>query len=173
MLARIAAIALNTYREAVRARVLFGLLGAALATTLYSLVVATLSLHQEERVVSDVGAASISLYAIIVATLFSSFSSPFLTAVFTFGVFLAGRSADTMARMPVAVFGEEVHDFFAVIARIIPNLHVYVPARPLLLGQVPSSPVWSFVALAAAHALFYATVLLTLSALVLRKRDFQ
>ncbi len=67
MLARIAAVALNAYREAVRARVLYGLLGVALATTAYSLVVATLSLHQEIRVVADLGAASISLYAVLVA----------------------------------------------------------------------------------------------------------
>ena len=32
MLARIAAIALNSYREAVRARILYGILGIALAT---------------------------------------------------------------------------------------------------------------------------------------------
>src|SRR5579871_6446403 len=67
MLGRIAAIALNAYREAVRARVLYGILGIALATTLYSVVVGTLSLHQETRVVADLGSASISLYAIVVA----------------------------------------------------------------------------------------------------------
>ena len=67
MLARIAAVALNAYREHVRARVLYGLLALALATTAYSLVVGTLSLHQETRVVSDLGAASISLYAVFVA----------------------------------------------------------------------------------------------------------
>src|SRR4051812_19622129 len=67
MLMRIAAIALNAYREAVRARILYGLLGLALATCGYSLVVATLSLHQEARVVANVGAASISLYAVLVA----------------------------------------------------------------------------------------------------------
>ena len=32
-----------------------------------------------------------------VALLFSAFSSPFLTAVFTFGVFIVGRSARTLA----------------------------------------------------------------------------
>src|SRR5271156_1797281 len=67
MLARVLAIAMNTYREAVRARVLYGLFAVALATALYSLVVATLSLHQETRVVADLGAASISLYAVLVA----------------------------------------------------------------------------------------------------------
>jgi Cu-processing system permease protein len=310
MLARIAAVALNAYREAVRARILYGLLGIALATTAYSLVVATLSLHQEIRVVADLGAASISLYAVLVAivlgatslhdelerktifpiltrrlrrheyllgkylgalatlgvfvaidggavlgilaleggnaasqvatatavllallgvlllkirdgrvyvlvpwsavlfvtmavlcehvpdqrrmvvasalltlsevaiisavaTLFASFSSPFLTAIFTLGTFFVGRSADTLANLPAKLFGPEIHAAGAAIARVFPNLQVYVPARTLLLGQLPDTPVWGFVATAAIHALFYATFLLTLSALVFRKRDFQ
>jgi ABC-type transport system involved in multi-copper enzyme maturation permease subunit len=310
MLARIAAIALNAYREAVRARVLYGLLGVALATTAYSLVVATLSLHQETRVIADLGAASISLYAVVVAivlgatslhrelelktifpiltrrlyrheyllgkylgtvatlavfvaidggavlavlaleggdaavpvsvaagvllallgialyrakrsrvhvllpwsvllfvvmallcgkapderrmviasslltisevaivtaiaTLFASFSSPFLTAILTLLLFAIGRSADSLAHLPTRLFGEGLHFFGAALARIVPNLDVYVPARTLLMGQVPNTPVWPFVATAAIHAVFYATILLTASALIFRKRDFQ
>jgi ABC-type transport system involved in multi-copper enzyme maturation permease subunit len=310
MLARIGAVAFNAYREAVRARVLYGLLGVALATTAYSLVVGTLSLHQETRVVADLGAASISLYAVAVAvvlgatslhrelelktlfpiltrrlrrheylvgkylgavatlgvfvaidaaavlailageggaslpvlggavagllavlglalwragrarvyvlmpwsivalvttaliaapvpnerrmvlasaaltlcevgivsaiaTLFSSFSSPFLTALFTLGVFALGRSADGLAHIPPRSFGETVHSVCAGIAHVVPNLHVYVPARSLLLGEVPEAPVWPFVLSAAEQALFYSALLLTVSALVFRKRDFQ
>ena len=307
---RIAAIALNAYREAVRARILYGLLGLALATCAYSLVVATLSLHQEARVIANVGAASISIYAVLVAivlgatslhrelelktifpiltrqlrrheyligkylgmlatlavfvaidaavvlgilavetgqkpwlvsatasllgailavslvrakhtrvfvaipwsfallasmallsapaggerqlvlasaaltlcevavvaavaTLFASFSSPFLTAIFTLGVFLVGRSADLLANLPARVFGQLLHDIGHALATVVPNLHIYVPERPLLLGQVSGSPVWPFVGVAALHAISYATILLTLGALVFRKRDFQ
>jgi Cu-processing system permease protein len=310
MVARIVAVALNAYREAVRARVLYGLLGVALATTAYSLVVGTLSLHQEIRVVADLGAASISLYSVAVAIvlgatslhdelerktifpiltrrlrrheyllgkyagalatlgvfiaidggavlatlaletgkatnqiiaaatfflavlgallfklremrvyvllpwslalfvtmaflcehapderrmviasvlltlcevaiisaiagLFASFSSPFLTAIFTLCFFLVGRSADTMASLPPKLFGPEIHAIGAGLARVVPNLQTYVPARSLLLGQVPHMPVWPFVATAAIHAVFYATFLLTLSAVIFRKRDFQ
>ncbi len=108
-----------------------------------------------------------------VASFFASFSSPFLTAIFTLAVFLIGRSADTMANLPTKIFGEEAHAIFAGAARIVPNLQVYVPARSLLLGQVPDVSLWSFVATGAIHALFYATFLLTLSALIFRKRDFQ
>ena len=62
MLARILALATNAYREAVRARVLYGLFALALATCAYAVVVAGLSIDQQERVVSDVGVASMSLY---------------------------------------------------------------------------------------------------------------
>jgi Cu-processing system permease protein len=311
VLARILVIALNTYREAVRARVLYGLLAVALGTAAYSLVVGTLSLHQESRVVADIGAASISLYAVLVAivlgatslhrelelktifpiltrrlhrheylvgkylgtlatlsafvaidgaavlailatqskqassglvggvalgflaalgvglwrakhtrvfvllpwswalfvamffisapagpdrqyvvasavltmcevgivtavaTFFASFSSPFLTAIFTLGVWLVGRSADTLGNLPVRVFGEGLQSLGKILSRVFPNLQAYVPPRPLLLGEIADVPAWRFVGSAATNALFYAALLLTVSALIFRKRDFQ
>jgi ABC-type transport system involved in multi-copper enzyme maturation permease subunit len=309
MLARVSVIALNTYREAVRARILFGLFALALATTGYSLVVGAYTAGNQLRVVSDLGAAAISLYAIIVAvvlgatslyrelelktlfpilarplsrgeylagkylgtllvllvfvtantgvallaisviagrglglvlglalgslallggvayrarrsvtylpiawaawvglaggllasgapddrrvliglglltvcevaivaglaTLFSAFSSPFLTAVFTFGLFLTGRSADTLARLPVKVFGSFIHDLGAALSRVVPNLMLYVPQRSLLTGEAAGVSLWSYVGEAALHALAWALVLLALASVIFRRRDF-
>ena len=310
MFGRVSAIAMNTYREAVRARVLFGLLALALATSGYSLVIAAMSLRQETRIVADIGSASMSLYAVLVAVIlgatslyrelelktifpvltrrlrrheyvvgkylgilatllvfiaidgaavltimaiqsgkhigltaglgagmllalglllwratysrvfvvlpwsialflvmmllcdgaaderqvvvvsalltlaevvivgaiamvFSSFSSPFLTAVFTAWLFMIGRSADTLANIPERVFGSTIRLVGLVLAKVVPNLNVYVPARPLLLGQVAAVPIWGYVARAWMNSLFYAALLLTLSAIIFRKRDFQ
>ena len=64
---RVWTIALNTYREAVRARILHGLFALALATTGYSLVVGQYTARNALRVVSDLGAAAVSLYAVVVA----------------------------------------------------------------------------------------------------------
>jgi Cu-processing system permease protein len=309
MPARVLAIALNTYREAVRARLLLGVFAMGLATCAYSVVVASLSLHNELRVVADLGAASLSLYAVLVAivlgstslyreleyktifpilsrpirrweylvgkylgtlitiavfvaietaavlallaiesgqsawkvtaavatmlgvlgvmlvrarhtrvfvaipwalafavtgwltatlaaeerqlvaasavlaiceggivaavaTLFASFSSPFLTATFTGMVFVIGRSADTLGHLPKKLFGPTVGTAGRALARIFPNLHVYVPARALLLGQVVDHPVWRYVGTAALHATFYAAAVLGVAALAFRKRDF-
>jgi hypothetical protein len=55
----------------------------------------------------------------------------------------------------------------------VPNLNVYVPARPLLLGQVAEEIPGIYVARASSNALFYACILLALSAVIFRKRDFQ
>src|ERR1044071_2963213 len=66
---RVAAIALNTYREAVRARILLGLSALALSTALYSIAVGEFALKNAPRVVADLGAASISLYAILAAVI--------------------------------------------------------------------------------------------------------
>lgn len=309
VLVRIGAIAFNTYREAVRARLLLGVFALAAATSVYSLVVGVLSLHNEARVVADLGAASISLYSVVVAivlgstslyrelehktvfpilsrsirrweylvgkylgilltvsvfvvfdvtivlaltaleagqslvkvaaagavllvvlalvllrawrsavvafipwgvaaaltawvlaapayelrqlvtasaclsifeiaivagiaTLFASFSSPFLTATFTAMVFLIGRSADTLAHLPKRQFGAAASAGARVLARIVPNLHTYVPARPLLLGESTQSSVWGYVAMAGLQAVSYAAVLLVISAIAFRRRDF-
>ena len=310
MFGRVFAIAMNTYREAVRARVLLVLLGLALATSMYSLVIAAMSVRQENRVVADIGAASMSLYAVFVsvvlgatslhrelelktifpiltrrlrrheyvvgkylgifatllafvaidaavvllimavqstehlggtlgvagallavlvvllvrakysrvfvvlpwslalvlamalcangaggerqivivsailtlgevaivgaiAMVFSSFSSPGLTATFTAWVFLIGRSSDTLSNLPARSFGEGVRTAGKVLSHIVPNLIAYVPPRPLMLGEVASTPVWPYVASAWLNAVLYAAVLLALSALVFRRRDFQ
>ncbi|HXK20550.1 MAG TPA: ABC transporter permease subunit [Polyangiaceae bacterium] len=309
MLARVLVIALNTYREAVRARILHGLFALALATTGYSLVVGAYTAKNQLRVVSDLGAAAVSLYAIIVAvvlgatslyrelelktlfpilarpvsrteylagkyfgtlllllvfvaantgivlmaisaiagrglstvfglglgsalglaavgyfvrrsitylpiawaaflavvgvalssgapddrrvliglavltmcevgivagiaTLFSSFSSPFLTAVFTFGVFLIGRSADTLARLPVRVFGQLIHDLSAGASRVAPNLMLYVPPRSLLTGEASGVALWSYIGSAALHAGCWSLLLLALASMIFRRRDF-
>jgi Cu-processing system permease protein len=309
MLARVSVIALNTYREAVRARILYGLFGLALATTGYSLVVGAYTAKNQLRVVSDLGAAAVSIYAIIVAvvlgatslyrelelktlfpilarpisrteylvgkylgtllvllvfvalnsgisllaisviagrgvlsvlgllavgmaalgtigylkrpsltylpipaaafvgvagallasgapddrrvllglgvltmcevaivsglaTVFSSFSSPFLTAVFTFGVFLVGRSADYLAKLPVRFFGQGIHDFFAFLSKLVPNLMLYVPERPLLTGEAAGVSLWPHVGWAALYALGWTVGLLSLASLIFRRRDF-
>jgi ABC-type transport system involved in multi-copper enzyme maturation permease subunit len=69
---RILAIALNTFREAVRDRVLYGVLGFATAVLLFTLALAELSLDQQRRVVLDVGLASISMFSVVIAVFLGS-----------------------------------------------------------------------------------------------------
>ncbi len=308
MLQRIGVISENTYREAVRARVLHGLFGLALATAAYALIVGQFALRDTLRVVSDLGAASISLYAIIVAIVlgatslyrelelktlfpilarpirrweyligkylgtvltlvvfvaanagalllalaylagrplalvltagiglsvafvllglkrprlrtmlpipwallillcgylladgapddrrvifggalltvcevcviaavamvFSAFSSPFLTAVLTLSIFIVGRSADTLARLPERVFGETIHTLGVFLSKVVPNLMLYAPPRPLLTGEAPGAGLASYIALAGVQALVWAVLLLSAASLIFRRRD--
>ncbi|MET0595464.1 MAG: ABC transporter permease [Polyangiaceae bacterium] len=305
---RIAALALNTYREAVRARLLLGLFALAIATALYSIAVGEFALKNASRVVADLGAASISIYAIVVAviigatslyreleqktifpilarpvwraeylvgkyagtlltiavfialdaaavllilarhggrsweviaatvvallaapsimafylprwrtylpilwaaialgvaivlssgaaddrrvvlgasalalmevmivsalaTLFSSFSSPFLSAVFTVGLFIVGREAGTLARLPVRMFGEFAKKMGAGLAAVVPNLEVYVPPRPLLTGEALNTSLARHLELAGAQALAWSVALLVVSSLIFERRD--
>lgn len=309
MLARVWVIALNSYREAVRARLLHGLFALALATCAYSLVVGAYTARNQLRVVSDLGAAAVSLYSVIVAivlgatslyrelelktlfpilarpvsrteyligkylgtllvllvfvgantgiallaiavisgrslglallfgvgsiaplaavgyrsrrsitylpaiwagfvslagswlsagapddrrvlvglgaltlcevaivvgvaTLFSAFSSPFITAICTFMLFIVGRSADTLARLPERVFGPTLHQLGAALSKVVPNLMLYVPPRPLLTGEAADVPLWPYVGSAALHALAWALCLLAGASVVFQRRDF-
>jgi Cu-processing system permease protein len=305
---RVAAIAFNTYREAVRARILLGLGVLALATALFSIVVGEFALKNASRVVADLGAASISIYAILVAviigatslyreleqktivpilarpihraeyivgkyagtlltlgvfialdaaavllilarhggrgwatlatasiglvavpalvawrvprsrtylpvplafvallvgavlasgavddrrvvlgasalafleiiivsaiaTLFSAFSSPFLSAVLTVGIFLIGRGAATLAHLPARIFGQTIKSMAAWFALVVPNLEVYVPPRALLTGEVPGSSLVSHLGLAALQSLGWGLGLLVVSSIIFKRRD--
>jgi Cu-processing system permease protein len=309
MLGRVSVVALNTYREAVRARVLHGLFALALATTGYSLVVGAFALNSSLRVVSDLGAASISVYGIVVAvvlgatslyrelelktifpilarpirrseylvgkylgtvltlavfiaadsgalllalgveggrpmtsalamatgftalaggaafrwprartflpipwalslllagalfaaaapddrrvvlgsalltlsevaivaaiaTVFAAFSSPFLTAICTFGVFIVGRSADSLAHLPERIFGTTLAHVGSDLSKIVPNLMLYVPPRPLLTGEASGVSLGSYLAMAALHAVAWSVLLLSAASLLFRRRDF-
>jgi hypothetical protein len=67
MIGRVYAIALNTFREAIRHRVLYGILVVALGLNLFSLVLGEMSLHEEARVARDVGLGGVSLFGSITA----------------------------------------------------------------------------------------------------------
>ena len=308
-LRRVVTLSYNTYREAVRARVLLGLLALALGTSLYSIAVGAFTLKNAPRVVADLGAASLSLYAVVVsvvvagtslyreveqktlfpilarpvrrseyivgkyfgtlltllafvafdagvvltlvgvmtgksivvaatvpvaclallgltawksprhatflpvplslvlaafgawlsasspdelrvvlgsaalsmlevsivtafATFFASFSSPFLSTVFTLGIFLVGRSADTLAKLPAHVFGPLLKDAGAGLSHVVPNLHVYVPPRPLLTGEAVGVTLGHHLGLASLQSLAWTVGLLAIASALFRRRDF-
>ena len=64
---RVWAIALNTFREAMRNRVLVVLALFAVGLMAFSIVLGELSLHEEVRVMKDIGLAGISLVGIVIA----------------------------------------------------------------------------------------------------------
>jgi len=66
---KIQAIALNTFREAIRDRVLYLLLFFALASLLFSRLLALLTVGDRIKIVTDVGLASISLFGALMAIL--------------------------------------------------------------------------------------------------------
>ncbi len=66
------AIALHTFREAVRDRVLHGVLGGGIFGLFVVLAMAELSLDQQQRVVADLGLALVSLLSVGVAVFLGS-----------------------------------------------------------------------------------------------------
>jgi Cu-processing system permease protein len=107
-----------------------------------------------------------------VATLFSSFSTPFLSALLTIGMLVVGRSADSMAQLPKKFFGEDLHEAGKLLAKVIPNLQVYVPARPLLTGEALDADLPSYLLRAALMTLGWSLGLLAAASFVFQRRDF-
>jgi ABC-type transport system involved in multi-copper enzyme maturation permease subunit len=64
---RIWAIALNTFREAARIRVLYGILIVVVGANLLAIVLGTMAIREEARTARDVGLAGISLFGSLTA----------------------------------------------------------------------------------------------------------
>lgn len=65
--AKIAAIALNTFKEAVRDRILYAILVFALVMLAGSTILTTISAGGEEKIIKDLGLACISLFGTLIA----------------------------------------------------------------------------------------------------------
>jgi ABC-type transport system involved in multi-copper enzyme maturation permease subunit len=64
---RLIAVAANTYRETVRERVLYNLVFFAILMTLSGLFLAELSVRQDDRIIKDIGLASMELFGTFIA----------------------------------------------------------------------------------------------------------
>ncbi len=66
-MAVVRAIAINTFKEAIRDRILYLLVFFSLLMIVASVVISTLSVGQNARIIADMGLAAISLFSIIIA----------------------------------------------------------------------------------------------------------
>jgi ABC-type transport system involved in multi-copper enzyme maturation permease subunit len=122
MSARIYYIARNTFREAVRDRVLYNLIAFALLLTGAAVLVGQISIEIERLVVVDLGLSAVSLFGIVIAifigiglvskeiekrTLYTVLSRPVRRWEFIVGKFcgLAGTLIVNASLMAVGVFG--------------------------------------------------------------------
>lgn len=305
---RIVAVAVNTFREAVRDRVLYGVLGIATFVLVFTLVLAEVSLDQQRRIVLDVGLASISLFSVVVsiflgssllykeierktlyvilpkpirrhefllgkyfgialtafvfvaiqgavqltvssvqaeadprwvallivgmpvllglamwkardrtavvvpwscvalgtaaalasttdlqiasilsalaltmgevlvltavALFFSAFSTPFLTALFTFGVWIVGRSADTMVSMKSRAIPDVLKALLKQLGKVWPNFNLFVPGRHTLEAQLGDAGPVTYLLNNMLYAASYSCVILVLAALIFQRRNF-
>ena len=106
-----------------------------------------------------------------ISMVFGAFSSPFLTAICTVGIVLIGRNADLLAKLPERTFGHSLVVVGRVLARIVPNLQIYVPPRVVLMGHAGGST-GGYLGEAAAYGGVYAAVLLVVAAFIFHRRDF-
>lgn len=128
----------------------------------------------ERRVV--LGSAALSLIEVSVISavvlLFSSFSTPFISAMLTIGLFVVGRNADLLPRLPVRMFGQVMHDAGVVLSKIVPNLQIYVPPRPLLTGEALDANLPTYFGQALAHGVAWTLGLFATASFLFKRRDF-
>jgi ABC-type transport system involved in multi-copper enzyme maturation permease subunit len=108
-----------------------------------------------------------------VALLFSSFSTPFLTGAFTFGVWLVGRAAHDMVAMKTRVLSKSMKTFLSWLAEVVPNFNLFVPGRNTLgMRASEFGEPLTYVATSMGYAILYAGATLFVAALIFRRRDF-
>jgi len=105
-----------------------------------------------------------------VALFFSSFSSPALSALLTFSLFVVGHFSADLKTFATSLGGGASRLFFGALYYLLPNLSTYSYITPAGHGLVP--PAGYFLA-AAAYAFVYAAVLLSAATLIFSRRNFK
>jgi ABC-type transport system involved in multi-copper enzyme maturation permease subunit len=116
-----------------------------------------------------------------VAMLFSSFSSPYLSAMLTAAVWIIGRNRAELVAFATGkkLAGTPLGTTLELVADVVPDFHaLWVSGSHL--GDDPGAPVvsihesfvsWGYVAEASAYGLLYAAVCLALAMVIFAKRD--
>jgi ABC-type transport system involved in multi-copper enzyme maturation permease subunit len=105
-----------------------------------------------------------------VALLFSTFSSPALSALLTFFVFLIGHFSADLRGLANTSSSSVARVLFRVLYYLLPNLTTYSVITPAAHGVAPDA---QSIVLAAAYAVVYAIVLLVAATLVFSGRNFK
>ncbi|HLA09396.1 MAG TPA: ABC transporter permease [Pyrinomonadaceae bacterium] len=105
-----------------------------------------------------------------IALLFSSFSSPALSALLTFFVFIIGHFSSDLKSLSNSLGSTAARWLFAGLYYLLPNLSNYSFITRAAHGQVPDAQT---VSMNLAYALVYVAVLLAAATLIFRRRNFK
>src|ERR1044072_2395304 len=105
-----------------------------------------------------------------VALLFSSFSSPALSALLTFLVFIIGHFSGDLKNLAVSLGSTSTRYLFTGLYYLLPNLANYSFISPAAHGRAPST---GFVFATALYAIVYIAVILAAATLVFSRRNFK
>ena len=104
-----------------------------------------------------------------IAVLFSSLSTPVLSALYTLGLFLVGQWSYDLRELSHR-YAPPLSSLLAGVANVAPNLPLF-NVRSLAAAGVATS--WEHLALATGYALVYAACALCLAAAAFESRDFK
>lgn len=159
-----------------------------LAVTL-ALLVATMSVILAGFVLSQSGHVGVSLIRAelmvmfelwlltAVALLFSSFSSPYLSAMLTASLWLIGRNTIELRSFATGkLAGTVASSLLHGVARVVPDFHIFYVSGAVLEGRGvvsihESFVTWSYVGKAGLYALTYGALCLAAASLLFSRRD--
>ena len=105
-----------------------------------------------------------------VAILFSSFSSPSLSALLSFFVFIIGHLSSSLRDLAAGLGSRSAAIFFEVLYYVMPNLAHYSFRTESAIGSVPSM---AMLGGAIAYAAVYSAILLAVSIAIFSRRNFK
>jgi ABC-type transport system involved in multi-copper enzyme maturation permease subunit len=105
-----------------------------------------------------------------VALLFSSFSSPALSALMTFFVFIIGHFSGDLKSLASSAGNAAARALFRALYYLLPNLTHYSVITPTAHGIAPDA---GAIGLAAAYTIVYSAVLLAAATLIFGRRNFK
>ena len=105
-----------------------------------------------------------------VATLFSSFSSPALSALLTFLIFVIGHFSASLRDLAEGMTSQSAKFFFDAIYYLLPNLSHFTFVTNAAHGDVPPPEMLGFAIL---YAIVFDTILITAATLIFSRRDFK
>jgi ABC-type transport system involved in multi-copper enzyme maturation permease subunit len=105
-----------------------------------------------------------------VALLFSSFSSPALSALLTFLVFIIGHFSADLKSLSISMPGRTARWLFAGLYYLLPNLANFSFITPTSHGQMPQP---AYVAASIFYGFVYIAVILAAATLILSRRNFK
>lgn len=104
------------------------------------------------------------------AILFSSFSSPALSALLAFLVFIIGHFSQSLRDLAQSLGSSAAKVFFDVLYYVLPNLSLFSFITNAAHGDAPPA---SFIAGAFFYAFVYTGILLTITILIFSRRNFK
>ncbi len=105
-----------------------------------------------------------------VAILFSSFSSPSLSALLTFFVFIIGHFSQSLREFAGNLGSSSAELFFNFLYYLLPNLSFYSFITNASHGEIPPA---SYVGGATLYAFIYISILLAATILIFSRRNFK
>jgi ABC-type transport system involved in multi-copper enzyme maturation permease subunit len=105
-----------------------------------------------------------------VAILFSSFSTPALSALLTFFIFIIGHFSASLRDLAQDLRSPAAHFFFDALYYVLPNFFHFSFITETANGMTPPA---AMIGGAAVYAVIYDIVLLTLTAVIFSRRNFK